>query len=200
MSLDDSGMALAEQATRSLGSLERYGHVLRPSGVDEAVWRLEVLEELAQAGRRLAGAIARVAGDSDPAVAATVRELGSAIELHVDRVVRAVRERPRTGGGDRVVAFPTPYARVPGHGPPPRGSVAPAGDAVSAGEAVAPLRDAAPAVVDHAAQQALIGAAAELLMARLGCGVDAAYALILERAREGGTSTYEIAQRVIDDR
>lgn len=192
MPLDDSGMALAEQATRSLGSLERYGHVLRPSGADEAGWRVEILEELAQAGRRLAGAVARVAGDADPAVAATVRDLGSAVDLHLERVVRAVRERPRTG--ERVVPFPTPYARVHRDPPRPHGSVAPAGEAASA------PAETSPSVVDHPAQQAMIAAAAEILMARLGCGVDAAYALILERAREGGTSTYDVAVQVVDGR
>jgi hypothetical protein len=192
MSLDDSGLALAEQATRSLGSLERYGHVLRPSGADEAVWRVQILEELARAGQRLAGAVARLAGDADPTVASTVRELGAAIDLHVERVVRAVRERPRTGG-DRVVPFPTPYARTHGDVPRSHGSVAPAGGTASQPAEASPS-------VDHAAQQAMIAAAADVLMARLGCGVDAAYALILERAREGGTSTYEVALRVVDGR
>src|ERR1700753_3330727 len=53
MSLDDSGLPIAEQATRALGSLERYGHVLRPTGADETAWRLEMLEELTRAGHRL---------------------------------------------------------------------------------------------------------------------------------------------------
>ena len=186
MSLDDSGLAIAEQATRALGSLERYGHVLRPPGAHEVAWRLEMLDELTRAGHRLAGAVARVVGD-DPAAERMVHELSSAIDLHCDRVLRAVRDRPgptsrAAGPGDRVVAFPTPYVRgsaavdvTPDAAPAPR----PAGDA--------------------SVQRTVIGAAAELLMSRHGCGVDAAYALILERARDTGASTYEVAARVVEE-
>ena len=155
MPLDDSGLAIAEQATRALGSLERYGHVLRPPGAHEVAWRLEMLDELSRAGHRLAGAVARVVGD-DPVVAGVVRELTSAIDLHCDRLVRAVRDRPGAA------AVPRP-----------------------AGE---------PSVARD-----VIGTAVEILMTRLGCGVDAAYALILERARDAGTSTYEVAARVVDE-
>ena len=154
MSLDDSGLAIAEQATRALGSLERYGPVLRPTGTHELAWRLEMLDELARAGHRLAGAVARVVGD-DPAVEGLVRELSSAIGLHCDKVVRAVRDRP---------------------GPASRRG-APAG----------------------AVQRAVIGTAAEVLMSRHDCGVDAAYATILERARDTGASTYEVAVRVVEE-
>lgn len=192
---DDSGLGTAEQATRALGSLERYGHVLRPPGVDEASWRLEMLDELARAGHRLAGAVARVVGDDDPDVTWMVRELRSAIELHCDRVDRALRDRsrPRPGspGSDRVVPFPTLYAPSRDDVPPPAGAVAPAGS---------PVAGPAPAPAGRSAQQVVIGAAAEVLRERLGCGVDAAYALILDRAREAGTTTYEVAVRVIDER
>jgi hypothetical protein len=36
-------------------------------------------------------------------------------------------------------------------------------------------------------------------MSRHGCGVDAAYARILERARDAGTSTYDVAARVVEE-
>jgi ANTAR domain-containing protein len=180
MSLDDSGLAIAEQATRALGSLERYGHVLRPPGTHEMAWRVEMLDELARAGHRLVGAVARVVGDDDPAVEGILRELSSAIDLHCDRVLRTVRDRPGPTSGrgvpERVVPFPTPYVR-----PRDDGS-----------------RPAAPAV-DPSVQRTVIGTAAEMLMARHACGVDAAYALILERARDTGTSTYEVAARVVEE-
>jgi hypothetical protein len=189
MSLDDSGLAIAEQATRALGSLERYGNVLRPPGANEVAWRLEMLEELTRAGHHLAGAVARVVGDDDPAVESMVRALSSAIGLHCDRVARAVRDRPvspaRGAPGDgRVVPFPTPYVRLPDDGSRPVAAV---------GGGRAP-QDA----VDPSVARAVIGTAAELLMSRHGYGVDAAYALILERARASGTSTYEVAARVVD--
>jgi hypothetical protein len=186
---DDSGLGIAEQATGALGSLERYGHALRPAGTDEASWRLEMLDELTRAGHRLAGAVARVVGDDDPTLVVMVRELRSAIDLHCDRVDRALRDRsrarPGTPGADRVVPFPTPYVRSRDDVPAPTGAVVPA---------------EAPAPVGRAAQQVVIGAAAEVLMERYGCGVDAAYALILDRAREAATTTYEVAVRVIDER
>ena len=189
MSLDDSGLAIAEQATRALGSLERYGNVLRPPGTHERAWRLEMLDELTRAGHHLAGAVARVVGDDDPAVESMVRALSSAIDLHCDRVARAVRDRPvppvrRVPAAGRVVPFPTPYVRLPDDGPPPVAAV---------GVGRVP-QDA----VDPSVARAVIGTAAELLMVRHGYGVDAAYALILERARDPGTSTYEVAARVVD--
>ncbi len=209
MSLDDSGLAIAEQATRALGSLERYGPVLRPPGTHELAWRLEMLDELARAGHRLAGAVARVVGDDDPAVEGLVRELSSAIGLHCDRVVRAVRDRPgpasrRGASAPLRVAPPTPYVRRHDGGSRPVGVVTPAGGTAAAG-APAPVGtepDAGPTmrpVVDPAAQRAVIGAAAEVLMSRHDCGVDAAYATILERARDTGTSTYEVAVRVVEE-
>jgi hypothetical protein len=36
-------------------------------------------------------------------------------------------------------------------------------------------------------------------VSRHGYGVDAAYALILERARDTGSSTYEVAARVVEE-
>lgn len=184
MSLDDSGLAIAGQATRALGSLERYGHVLRPPGAHEVTWRLEMLDELTRAGHHLAGAVARVVGD-DPVVEGVVRELTSAIDLHCDRLVRAIRDRPgpTSGSGrppERLVAVPTPYVRSgTTHG-------------TATGAAAVPTDD-------PTAQRDVIGTAAELLMTRLGCGVDAAYALILERARDSGSSTYEVAARVVEE-
>ena len=199
MSLDDSGLAIAEQATRALGSLERYGHVLRPPGTHEMAWRVEMLDELARAGHLLAGAVARVVGDGDPAVEGMVRELSSAIDLHCDRVLRAVRDRPDPtsgrGGSDRLVPFPTPYARSRDDGSrPAEGMRPPVPAAVVPGAA-----PAAPGAVDPSVQRSVISTAAELLMSRRGCGVDAAYALILERARDTGTSTYEVAARLVEE-
>jgi hypothetical protein len=191
MSLDDSGLAIAEQATRALGSLERYGPVLRPPGTHEVAWRLEMLEELARAGQRLAGAVARLVGDDDPAVERIVGDLSSAIELHCDRVVRAVRDRPRRPSpreaDDHVVPFPTPYVRRP----------TAAGS--SAGNAAPAARPSPRPAVDPSVQRSVIGTAAEVLMARDGFGVDAAYALILERARDTGASTYEVAARILEE-
>ena len=199
MSLDDSGLAIAEQASRALGSLERYGHVLRPPGTHEMAWRLEMLDELARAGRHLAGAVARVVGDDDPAVEGMVRDLSSAIDLHCDRVLRAVRDRPDPpsgrAGSDRVVPFPTPYARRhddESRPPAPAGVPTPVGT----GPDVPP---ASPTAVDPSVQRAVISTAAEMLMLRHGYGVDAAYALILERARDAGSSTYEVAARVVEE-
>jgi hypothetical protein len=191
MSLDDSGLAIAEQATRALGSLERYGHVLRPPGTYEAAWRLEMLDELSRAGHRLAGAVARVVGDDDPAVEGMVRELSTAIGLHCDRVVRAVRDRPvatsrrGTAGAERGVPSPTRYACS--HD----GEARPATPAVG--------NPAPQPAVDASVQRSVIGTAAERLMSRYGCGVDAAYALILERAHDTGASTYEVAARVVEE-
>ncbi len=205
MSLDDSGLAIAEQATRALGSLERYGHVLRPTGADETAWRLEMLEELVRAGHRLAGAVGRVVGDDDPAVDRMVSELRSAVDEHCERLVRAVRDHPdaryrRTAsGGDRVVPFPTPYVRPHGDVPRPTGAVAPAGNVAPAGDVAPSENPAARTTVDPSIQRVVIGRAAEVLMSRLGLGVDAAYALILERARDTGTSTYEVAARVVEE-
>ncbi len=197
MSLDDSGLAIAEQATRALGSLERYGHVLRPPGTHEMAWRVEMLDELARAGHLLGGAVARVVGDGDPAVEGMVRELSSAIDLHCDRVLRAVRDRPdptsARGGSDRVVPFPTPYARARDDGSRPA-----ARPPMPAG-VVPGAAPAAPGAVDASVQRSVISTAAEMLMSRHGCGVDAAYALILERARDTGTSTYEVAARVVEE-
>ena len=197
MSLDDSGLAIAEQATRALGSLERYGNVLRPPGTHERAWRLEMLDELTRAGHHLAGAVARVVGDDDPAVESMVRALSSAIDLHCDRVARAVRDRPVPPGrgapaGGRGVPFPTPYVRLPDDGSRP---VAPVDGTAAVHEGPAPQDP-----VDPSVARAVIGTAAELLMSRHGYGADAAYALILERARDTGSSTYEVAARVVDAR
>jgi hypothetical protein len=118
MGLDDSGQMIAEQATSSLGCLARYGDALRPTGVDDLTWRLEVLDELVRAGRQLAAAVGHVVGDADPSITWMVRELAAAVDLHCDRVVRAVRERPDIGSmpavaaSSRVVPFPTPYVRT----------------------------------------------------------------------------------------
>jgi hypothetical protein len=114
---DDSGYSIAEQATNALGCLARYGDALRPTGANEVTWRLELLEELARTGRGFAGAVAHVVGDEDPSISWMVRELAAAIDLHCDRVVRAVRERPGLASSPdagRVVAFPTPYVRTGG--------------------------------------------------------------------------------------
>jgi hypothetical protein len=196
MSLDDSGLAIAEQATRALGSLERYGNVLRPPGTHERAWRLEMLDELTRAGHHLAGAVARVVGDDDPAVDSMVRALSEAIGLHCDHVARAVRDRPvppvrRVPAAGRVVPFPTPYVRLPDDG-----SRLASGDGTAAAREVRAPQDP----VDPSVARAVIGTAAELLMVRHGYGVDAAYALILERARDTGSSTYEVAARVVDAR
>lgn len=208
MSSDDSGLAIAEQPIRALGSLERYGHILRPLGTHEQAWRLEVLDELARAGHRSAGAVARVVGDDDPAVEGLVHELSSAVGLHCDRVVRAVRDRhgPASWRGASAAARdapPTPYVRRHDGGSRPVGVVTPAGGTPSAA-APAPAgtaSDAGPTlrpVVDPSEQRAVIGTAAEVLMSRQGCGVDVAYATILERARDTGTSTYDVAVRVVE--
>jgi hypothetical protein len=190
MSLDDSGMALAGQATRALGSLQRYGHALRPPDADENLWRLQVLDELTRTGQQLAEAIAHVVGEGDPGVVWMVRELTSAIELHCDRVVRAVRERPGPVVSERVVPFPTPYAPAP---PDPA--------RVASGSAVpAPVGDVArQTAVDPVVARTVISTAAELLMRRHGHGVDTAYATILDRARESGRTTYEVAVQLMDD-
>jgi hypothetical protein len=114
---DDSGHLIAEQATSALGCLARYGDVLRPTGANEVTWRLEMLEELVRTGRGFAGAVAHLVGDEDPSISWMVRELAAAIDLHCDRVVRAVRERPGVTSlpdAGRVVAFPTPYVRTSG--------------------------------------------------------------------------------------
>jgi ANTAR domain len=195
MSLDDSGLAIAEQATRALGSLERYGNVLRPPGTHERAWRLEMLDELTRAGHHLAGAVARVVGDDDPAVDSMVRALSEAIGLHCDQVARAVRDRPvpparRAPAAGRAVPFPTPYVRRPDDG----SRLASVDGTAAAREGRAPQDP-----VDPSVARAVIGTAAELLMSRLGYGVDAAYALILERARDTGSSTYEVAARVVDE-
>jgi hypothetical protein len=122
MGSDDSGQMIAEQATSCLGCLARYGDALRPAGVDDLTWRLQLLDELVRAGRQLAAAVGHVAGDADPSITWMVRELAAAVDLHCDRVVRAVRERPDGGsmpavsGSSRVVPFPTPYVRT-AHGP-----------------------------------------------------------------------------------
>jgi hypothetical protein len=120
---DDSGHLIAEQATSALGCLARYGDALRPTGANEVTWRLELLEELVRTGQGFAGAVAHVVGDEDPSISWMVRELAAAIDLHCDRVVRAVRERPGlpavTDAG-RVVPFPTPYVRAVGD-PRPQG-------------------------------------------------------------------------------
>ena len=93
----------------------------------------------------------------------------------------ALQERPSTRsrsdatGADRVV-FPTPHVRSRDDVPRPTASVAPLGDTTRA-------------AVDPAVQRRVIGAAAEVLTVRHRCGVDAAYALILERARNTATPT-----------
>jgi ANTAR domain len=109
-------------------------------------------------------------------------------------VVRAVRDRP--GAASRPAAPrvtpPTPYVRRHDGGSRPLGVVTPAGTAPEAGPTLRP-------VVDPSVQRAVIGTAAEVLMSRHDCGVDAAYATILERARDTGTSTYEVAVRVVEE-
>jgi hypothetical protein len=112
---DDSGQMIAEQATSALGCLARYGDALRPSGADDLTWRLELLDELVRAGHQLAAAVGRVVGDADPSITWTVRELADAVDLHCDRVVRAVRERPDLAplsAMSGVVPFPTPSVRT----------------------------------------------------------------------------------------
>jgi ANTAR domain-containing protein len=105
----------------------------------------------------------------------------------------ALQERPSTRsrsdatGADRVVTFPTPYVRSRDDVPRPTGSVAPLGAMTRA------------SAIDPAVQRRVIGAAADVLTVRHGCGVDAAYALILERARNTGTPTYEVAAGIVDD-
>ncbi|HEY2222193.1 ANTAR domain-containing protein [Actinomycetospora sp.] len=183
---DDSGQMIAEQATSDLGCLARYGDALRPSGADELTWRLELLDELVRTGRRFAAAAGHVVGDADPSITWMVRELAAAVDLHCDRVVRAVRERPdlaalpAVAGSGRVVPFPTPYGRMAGDSRAwPAGQVAPHDPAALLEE------------------RTVISTATGVLMVRHECDAEAAYSLLVGRAREAGTSAYAVAAQVI---
>ncbi|MCD2196641.1 ANTAR domain-containing protein [Actinomycetospora endophytica] len=195
---DDSGRTIAEQATNALGSLARYGDALRPSGADDLTWRLEMLDEFVRTGSRFAAAVAQVVGEADPSITWLVRELAAAVDLHCDRVVRAVRERsevaalPAVAGGARVVPFPTPYVR------PARPEVTDNGAHLAGPLVGAPAEQMSPS--DPAAlleQRTAIHTATGVLMVQHECDAETAYALLVGRARQAGTSPFAVAVQVI---
>ena len=66
MTVENTGVALARQATEALRHLDDHGRTLRPDGTDHFTWSADVLDELARLAEVLGRAVERVSGEDAP--------------------------------------------------------------------------------------------------------------------------------------
>lgn len=113
MTVENTGVALARQATEALRRLDDEGRALRPDGVDHFTWTADVLDELARLAETLGRAVEHVSGEEASGAESHARALATAIVAHRNSLLRHGRgDAPFRGGGDpkvpRVVAEPSP--------------------------------------------------------------------------------------------
>jgi hypothetical protein len=117
VTVENTGVALARQASDALRRLDDQGRALRPDGVDHFTWSADVLDELARLAETVGRAVEQVTGEASPAAEAHAQALATAIVAHRNSLLRhRDGERPFRPGGDR--ALPADIAR---HTPRERG-------------------------------------------------------------------------------
>ncbi|MEJ2862939.1 hypothetical protein [Actinomycetospora flava] len=112
VTVENTGVALARQATEALRRLDDEGRTLRPDGVDHFTWTADVLDELARLAETLGRAVEHVSGEQASGAESHAQALATAIVAHRNSLLRHGRgERPSPGGGDRT--FPRVVAEQP---------------------------------------------------------------------------------------
>jgi hypothetical protein len=113
VTVENTGVALARQATDALRQLDDQGRMLRPDGVDHFTWSADVLDELARLAETIGRAVEQVSGESAPGAESHAQALATAIVAHRNALLRHGGGRdPFPGGGDRSPEVTA--ARAPG--------------------------------------------------------------------------------------
>ena len=121
MTIENTGVALARQATEALRALGEYGPHLAPDGADRFGWSADVLDELARVATLLGRAVDEAAGEVSAGVGEHADDLATAIVAHRNSLLRH-------GRGTDPFGDPGPFGR--------RGDRA--GDRVTAGVGATP--------------------------------------------------------------
>lgn len=82
MSLDETSTPSVRDAVDALLQLNQHGDDLRPPEADPQAWAGSVLYDLARLSELLDGAVEKVSGQHNPAVAEHARALASVIAAH----------------------------------------------------------------------------------------------------------------------
>lgn len=110
VTVENTGVALARQATEALRRLDDHGRSLRPHGVDRFTWSADVLDELARLAETIGRAVEHVSGESAPGAESHAQALATAIVAHRNSLLRhRAGERPFPDGDDR--EFPQAIVR-----------------------------------------------------------------------------------------
>lgn len=115
VTIENTGVALARQATEALRALGEYGPHLAPDGADRFGWSADVLDELARVATLLGRAVDEASGEASAGVGERADELATAIIAHRNSLLRHGRGTDPFGGpgpfggrgdraGDRVTA------------------------------------------------------------------------------------------------
>lgn len=101
MTVENTGVALAREATEALRRLDDQGRSLRPHGVDQFTWSADVLDELARLAETIGRAVEQVSGESAPGAESHAQALATAIVAHRNSLLRhGAGERPFPRGDD----------------------------------------------------------------------------------------------------
>ncbi|WP_285648743.1 hypothetical protein [Actinomycetospora sp. NBRC 106375] len=104
MTVENTGVALARQASEALRRLDHQGRALRPDGVDRFSWSADVLDELARLAETLGAAVEHVSGETAPGAESHARALATAIVAHRNSLLRhRDGDHPFPRGDDPVV-------------------------------------------------------------------------------------------------
>jgi len=102
VTVENTGVALARQATEALRRFDDRGRSLRPDGVDHFSWSADVLDELARLAETLGRVVERVSGEDAPAAESHAHALATAIVAHRNSLLRhGAPGRPGERGDDR---------------------------------------------------------------------------------------------------
>lgn len=102
VTVENTGVALARQATEALRRLDHEGRALRPDGVDHFTWSADVLDELARLAEILGRAVEHVSGEAAAGAESHAQALATAIVAHRNSLLRHGRgTAPFRNGGDR---------------------------------------------------------------------------------------------------
>jgi hypothetical protein len=102
VTVENTGVALARQATEALRRLDDQGRSLRPDDVDHFTWSADVLDELARLAETIGRAVEQVSGEAAPGAESHAQALATAIVAHRNSLLRHRHgERPFLPGDDR---------------------------------------------------------------------------------------------------
>jgi hypothetical protein len=101
VTVENTGVALARQATEALRRLDDQGRSLRPDDVDHFTWSADVLDELARLAETIGRAVEHVSGETAPGAESHAQALATAIVAHRNSLLRhRAGERPFPRGDD----------------------------------------------------------------------------------------------------